>query len=331
MLALAVAASLTAATGARRTDTAFSRALTSADAADANVSVDASNSGAKATRALDALERSSLITGHGRYGAAIFAAVRDGKVDERYNSTSATAYMPFDTRAGVTISRYRVLRGRTASPERADEVVVNEAFVRATGNDVGDTPAGLRVFSFDDYDESGAPDPRKGTPITVTVVGVVQPPEAALADLALRIYTTPATTARFKDAVLLLPGAASARARVCRSRTPERTGRPAAEPVSQGGDLHLLQPRGAGAREPRRRPDRQRALDPRRARVRGRAVARRPIVRACPHHPGRRQRAVPRRRRDAAHSVCEPSWPACWSRSRSPRGWPSWSHGHSHR
>lgn len=41
VLALAAAAALTAATGARRTDTAFSRALSSGEAADANVSVTA--------------------------------------------------------------------------------------------------------------------------------------------------------------------------------------------------------------------------------------------------------------------------------------------------
>jgi putative ABC transport system permease protein len=200
VLALAAAASLTAATAARRTDTAFTRALSSANAADANVSVDAQQAGSKATKALDALERSSLVTEHARYGGAILAAVRNGRLDERYNSASATAYLPFDSRAGVTISRFRVVHGRTASPDRADEVVVNEPFLRATGNHLGDTIAGLRVFEFADSDENGIPDPSKGTPVTVRIVGVVKPPEETLAPSELRIFATTALTRRFAAA-----------------------------------------------------------------------------------------------------------------------------------
>lgn len=199
VLALAAAASLTAATGARRTDTAFSRALSSANAADANVSVDASQLGAAAKKALDELERSSLITKHARYGGATFVAVHNGRLDESYNSTSATAYMPFDDKAGVTISRFRVLHGRAASPDRADEVVVNQTFMRTTGNKLGATIAGLRVFGADDFDQTGTPDPRKGTPVTVRIVGVVKPPEEALSTGTVRIYATPALTRRFAN------------------------------------------------------------------------------------------------------------------------------------
>ena len=79
-------ASLTAATGARRTDTAFSRALSTADAADANVSVTAEMVGQKATKALDALERSPVVRSHARYGGALMVAVHNGQLDERYNS-----------------------------------------------------------------------------------------------------------------------------------------------------------------------------------------------------------------------------------------------------
>jgi putative ABC transport system permease protein len=199
VLALAAAASLTAATGARRTDTAFARALSSANAADANVSVDAQQTGPDATQALDALERSPLIAEHARYGGTLLAAVRNGQLDERYNSDSATGYLAYDDQAGVTISRLRVLHGRLASPERADEVVVNEAFARVAGAGVGDAITGLRVFGADDFDESGAPDPTKGTPIAVRIVGVVKPPEEALTPGAIRIYATPALTRRFAD------------------------------------------------------------------------------------------------------------------------------------
>ena len=200
MLALAAAAALTAATGARRTDTAFSRALSSADAADANVSVTAETTGQKATKALDALERSPLIARHARYGGALLVAVHNGQIDERYNSDSATGYLPFDTSAGVTISRFRVLHGRVASPDRADEVVVNEAFVHSVGLHVGDPITGLRVFGAGDFDESGQPIPTKGTPISVHIVGVVKPPEEALVPSSVRIYATPALTRRFPTA-----------------------------------------------------------------------------------------------------------------------------------
>ena len=197
MLALAAAAALTAATGARRTDTAYSRALSSADAADANVSVTAEMVGQKATKALDALERSPVVRSHARYGGALMVAVHNGQLDERYNSDSATAYLPFDERAGVTISRFRVLHGRVASPDRADEVVVNETFVNAVGLHVGDLIPDLRIFGPDGFDESGQPIPTKGTPISVRIVGVVKPPEDALTPSSVRIYATPALTRRF--------------------------------------------------------------------------------------------------------------------------------------
>ena len=197
VLALSSAAALTAATAARRTDTAFSRALSSANAADVNVSVNAGSTGAAATQALDELERSTVIAAHGRFGGSILAVVRNGRFDPSYLTDSATAYLPFDQSAGVSIGRFRVLDGRAASPERADEAVVNEAFIRATHERVGDTIAGLRIFDLTEFDENGSPDPHKGTPVTVRIVGVVKPPEEALAPAGLRIFATPALTRRF--------------------------------------------------------------------------------------------------------------------------------------
>src|ERR1700693_6252450 len=85
VLALAVAAALTAATAAHRTDTAFSRALNAANAAGAAVSVNALGTGPEAARALDAVERSAIVVAHGRYGGASLTVVRGGRVDPRFN------------------------------------------------------------------------------------------------------------------------------------------------------------------------------------------------------------------------------------------------------
>jgi hypothetical protein len=200
VLALTAGAALTAATAARRTDTAFARALSAGNAADAAVSVNALGTGPEATRLLDAVEHSAAVAAHGRFGGASLTVVRAGRVDPRFNTGTATGYLPYDGRAGVTVSRFRVLHGRAAAPDRADEVVVNEAFVRTTGDRVGDTIAGVRVFGLADVDENGNPDPHKGTPVTLRIVGVVKTPEEALAPTPMRIFATPALTHRFPDA-----------------------------------------------------------------------------------------------------------------------------------
>ena len=159
VLALAGGAALLAATAARRTDTAFARALTAAHTADAYVSVNAISTGPEAARTLDRLEHASVVATHGRYGGATLAIVRGGRLDPRFNTGTATAYLPYDTRAGVTISTLRVLYGRVASPTAADEVVVNNAYAKVMHAHVGSTIPGLRMFGPADVDQNGNPDP----------------------------------------------------------------------------------------------------------------------------------------------------------------------------
>jgi hypothetical protein len=199
VLALAAGAALLAATAARRTDTAFARALTTAHAADAYVSVNGIATRSEAARALDRLEHASVVTAHARYGGATLAIVRAGKLDHRFNTGTATAYLPYDSRVGVTISTLRVLHGRVASPSAADEVVVNDTYAKALHAHVGNTISGLRVFGPNDVDVDGNPDPHKGTPVTVRIVGVVKTPDENLSADPLRIFPTPAFTRRFPN------------------------------------------------------------------------------------------------------------------------------------
>jgi hypothetical protein len=200
VLALAAAAALTAATAARRTDTAFARALTAAHTADAYVSVNALGTGPEAARVLGRLEHASVVAASGRFGGATLAVVRAGRIDRRFNTGTATAYLPYDTRVGVTISTFRVLHGRAASPGASDEVVVNDEYANVMHARVGTTLAGLRMFGLRDVDEDGNPDPRKGTPVSLRIVGVVKTPDEELTPAPLRIFTTPAFTRRFPTA-----------------------------------------------------------------------------------------------------------------------------------
>jgi len=180
VLALTATAALTAATAARRTDTAFSRALRSANSANAYVASDASHAGPDAVRVLDALERSDVVAEHGRFGGVIIAPLADGDIDARFNTGTATGYMPYDTRVGATISRFSVVDGRAASPDRADEVVVNRSYVRLMHPQMGDTVAGARLWPFSDFGENGEPDPSKGTPVSLRIVGVIKTPDETL-------------------------------------------------------------------------------------------------------------------------------------------------------
>jgi hypothetical protein len=92
LLALAGGAALTAAQAARRTDTAYARALADGHASDAVVNADTftydpSQSAplrAKGIELLDAVDRLPIVAAHGRFGGVNLFVVNDGKVDQRF-------------------------------------------------------------------------------------------------------------------------------------------------------------------------------------------------------------------------------------------------------
>ena len=115
VLTLVGAAAITAVTVARRTDTAFNRALSEANAADVFVSVNVFVPDAGESRQIRATGRDLLdqlaakpeVAAAGRYGGANIYRVADGQIDERLNTGSALGYIFEDDVAGRAMSQFR--------------------------------------------------------------------------------------------------------------------------------------------------------------------------------------------------------------------------------
>ena len=216
VLTLAGAAAITAATAARRTDTAFNRALREANAADVFVSVNAFVPDAGEARHIRATGRDLLdqlaakpeVAAAGRYGGANVYRVADGRIDERLNTGSALGYIFEDDVAGRAMSRFRFRAGRLPDPARTDEVTINSRLATITGWRVGQVLDGMREFEPKDYDpKTQQPDPRKGRALSLKVVGIATAPEDLIdpsAGVTPRMYLATVFGARYPDTVFYL-------------------------------------------------------------------------------------------------------------------------------
>lgn len=211
LLALAGGAALTAAQAARRTDTAFARALTDAHASDAVVNADtytfdASKSAplrAKGLTLLDAVDRLPMVVAHGRFGGSNLFVMKGDKVDQRFVTGSAFGLVAYDTRIGRTISTLRLSHGRPARPDRADEITINAKTARLSGWRVGTLVTNLRVYHPNDFDpKTSLPRADAGTRLRMRVVGIGEIPEELLQLRSVseaRVFLTPAFRQRFPD------------------------------------------------------------------------------------------------------------------------------------
>ncbi|MDQ1508170.1 MAG: putative transport system permease protein [Actinomycetota bacterium] len=209
LLALAGGAALTAAQAARRTDTAFTRALAAGHASDAVVNAntftsDASQSAAlrvKGLKLLDAVDRLPMVVAHGRFGGANLFVVNGDKVDQRFVTGSAFGLAAYDTRVGRTISTLRLSSGRLARPDRADEITINAKTARISGWRVGTLVTNLREYDPKEFDPATAlPRAHAGTHMSMRVVGIGELPEELLqrdSEREPRVFLTPAFRQRF--------------------------------------------------------------------------------------------------------------------------------------
>jgi hypothetical protein len=215
LLALAGSASLIAAQAARRTDTAFNRALAAGKASDAIVNADTSGKNkaqtavrrASGMKILDAIDRSPLVVAHGREGGAMVFRVVDSKIDGRLTTTSAFGHVALDDQMGRTVSRPRIYSGRLPTPRRADEITISRETEAITDWHVGSLVTDVRVFNADESDTETFVRPGTGTPLRLHVVGVVESPEDLLlpvSDRTPRISLTPAFAQRYPDSVFYL-------------------------------------------------------------------------------------------------------------------------------
>jgi hypothetical protein len=215
LLGLAGGAALTAAQAARRTDTAFTRLLAAGHSSDAVVNANTftfdpsqqSAQRAKGVELLDEVDRLPMVVAHGRLGGGNVFLMYGNKVDERVSSDSAFASVAYDADIGRTLSTLRLSAGRQAGIDRADEMVVTSNVADVLGWRVGTRVRNLRAFDPDEFDENGAPLPRKGKRLSMRVVGIGEVPDDLLleeSEREPRIYLTPAFAQRFPETVIYL-------------------------------------------------------------------------------------------------------------------------------
>jgi putative ABC transport system permease protein len=169
-LALLIAAAgggiLAGAAGSRRTASAFERLLRETRAADVLVNPDLGTESSVTIKEIAGLPQvadAAYIDGMG-----LLAALPDGSPDfEPEHSIIPLAAV--DGKAGYTVERPKILRGRMPDRAREFEAFVNPAFVRQIGKDVGDRVTLLAAdFSLA---ESGTELPPL-EPVTFDIVGV---------------------------------------------------------------------------------------------------------------------------------------------------------------
>jgi hypothetical protein len=195
---------LTAAADARRTWSALPRALRAGNAADLQVSAStAAVDPARTAEFTDAVGRLPGADQATRVAGAFMARIRpDGSIDWALFSGHALGFITTPQK-GERLNRDRLLEGRRAAVDAPNEVVVNRTLAEAAGWSVGTHVTDLRLFRIADLDENMEPDPAKGLPVTVDVVGIVEPIDDVLAgDEAIpRIFLTPAFEQQFAEPV----------------------------------------------------------------------------------------------------------------------------------
>jgi hypothetical protein len=200
---IALSLSMAAAGDARRANSALSRALRDERSADLVVNANETSLGRDDTASyMAAVDRLPGIAVSSRVGGVNLSEVNDdGTLGTRLFLNTALGKQ-LDERAVDSVATLRVLDGRLPEPGRADEIAVNPELLAATGWKIGDEITSLRLFRLEDLDENFDADPAKGTPLTLTIVGVARRPEELLGDTEGRqpqVYLFPAFAAAYPD------------------------------------------------------------------------------------------------------------------------------------
>ena len=177
---------LTAAAGARRTGTAFSRMREANHAEDLYISAGGPNDPATA-RFDDELEALPQVEAAGRIAAMVLGPA-DLDIQSPYH------FAGVDARYGNAIDRPNVVSGRRPDPKRPNEVLVNRAMAKAANLEVGDTLDWL-AFRPDQVEVENV-NPADGEKVHLKVVGIGVYPNEIVAtaqyDSLAFIYLTPA-------------------------------------------------------------------------------------------------------------------------------------------
>ena len=205
LVGVAAGATMAAVAGARRTDSAFPRLVEETDSADVQVTplvgrID-----------LDAVERLPQVTRSGRLLAfEIQPRVAGAPVDIE---TTRGAFASADGELYYKIDRPHVLEGRLPRPDRAGEILVNEAFAEEFDVAPGDRYEGVLIDygALLEFSESGRPIEELDldaiqTPVDFEIVGLsrgqaeIIPAEDQISDSAMIL--SPAFAERYGDQAL---------------------------------------------------------------------------------------------------------------------------------
>jgi len=154
---------LTAAAGARRTDTAYERFLAVSRAEDVYIAGDRYSP--EATAFFDELEHLPQVVSGGGV-AAMIVVPPSGSLASPYH------FAGLDRRYGHTIDRPKIIRGRLPRIDRADEVLVNQAMARVHHLRVGSTVDWTTFTTAQSEDPEFKGDLSVGMPVHLRVVGV---------------------------------------------------------------------------------------------------------------------------------------------------------------
>jgi hypothetical protein len=160
LLGLAGGVVLTAAAGARRTDTAYPRLLTWANAAQADVIP--GNPDPPYFAALARLPQVAAVSSAILYNLVLPAA---GGVPD----TQVQALASPDDTAGLTVDRVKMLQGRMFRPTAADEAVIDPKLASMERLRPGAT---LRMIGIPYNPKGGAPDLGLAFPVSFLVTGI---------------------------------------------------------------------------------------------------------------------------------------------------------------
>ncbi len=199
---LAAGLALVAITDARRSWTALPRALAQAHAADAQVSGDATQLSVEgaAAYASDVAALPGVVAATRVAGVQLARVQPDGSIDPALLTGHALGFV-HTIEKGTELNRGRIIDGRPARKDRPEEVVINQPAADASGWRVGDRITDVRLYPLSDLDENLEPDPAKGTPVPIEVVGVVRTIDDNVAGAGAipRVFLSPAFEDRYPE------------------------------------------------------------------------------------------------------------------------------------
>ena len=187
LLGIAGGVVITAAVGARRTDSVFDRLVESTKAHDLIVQPNEDPDAELIAKilALPQVEAAGQI--------AMVPADLAAGTHEPF-SWSITTGAPVDDSIGTELDRFRITQGRKMDYDDPQEAMVNASFLRSSGVEVGDRLT-LRTVTFEElfrYFDGEFPIPT-GPEVTIRLVGVAQlPDDVGFSEEQGLIYLTPA-------------------------------------------------------------------------------------------------------------------------------------------